>query len=68
MGEIKLWRLENDLFLPLVWEAAPDLMLGSVCTFMGPSAGCMAKGPSGRAGFTRRSGLGGIRGIVDDWM
>lgn len=43
-------------------------MLGSVWTFMGPSAGCMAKGPSGRAGFTSSSGLGGIRGMVDDWM
>jgi hypothetical protein len=60
-------RGESPL-LPLLCEAAPDLILGSVCIFIGPSADCMSKEPSGRAGFTSSSGLEGIRGIVDDWM
>lgn len=67
-GRIRCGRGWKRPVLPLVWEAAPDRMLGSVCTLSGPSGACMAKEPSGRAGFTRSSGLEGTRGIVDDWM
>lgn len=60
--------LGDNPLLPLLCKAAPDLILGSVCIFIGPSADCMTREPSGRAGFTSSSGLEGIRGIVDDWM
>lgn len=59
---------KKTCFLPFVCDVAPDLILGSVCTLMGPSDACVAKEPSGNAGFTRSSGREGIRGMVEDWM
>lgn len=67
-GGARLWKDLRTTRLPFACDAAPDRMLGSVWTFRGPSAGCVAKEPSGTAGFTSSSGLGGIRGMVDDWM